>query len=51
MTRMILKTALMLTGALLASPVAAQEFPTRTITMNMPYSAGGPGDTIARLLA
>jgi tripartite-type tricarboxylate transporter receptor subunit TctC len=51
MTRMILKTAIVLAGTLLAAPVMAQEFPTRTITMNMPYSAGGPGDTIARLLA
>jgi tripartite-type tricarboxylate transporter receptor subunit TctC len=51
MTRTILTTAVVLAGALLAAPVTAQEFPTRTITMNMPYSAGGPGDTIARLLA
>ncbi|WP_398470911.1 tripartite tricarboxylate transporter substrate-binding protein [Tardiphaga sp.] len=51
MTRTISKTALILATALLAAPATAQEFPTRTITMNMPYSAGGPGDTIARLLA
>ena len=51
MTRMILKTAVVLAGTLLAAPVIAQDFPTRTITMNMSYSAGGPGDTIARLLA
>jgi tripartite-type tricarboxylate transporter receptor subunit TctC len=51
MTKNILTTAFVLAGALLAVPASAQDFPTRTITMNMPYSAGGPGDTIARLLA
>lgn len=30
---------------------SAQDFPSRHITMAMPFSAGGPGDTIARLLA
>ena len=29
----------------------AQDYPSRHITMVMPYSAGGPGDTIARLIA
>lgn len=29
----------------------AQEFPAKPITMIMPYSAGGPGDTLARLVA
>lgn len=51
MTKNILTTAFVLAGALLAGPGLAQDYPTRTITMNMPYSAGGPGDTIARLLA
>jgi tripartite-type tricarboxylate transporter receptor subunit TctC len=29
----------------------AQEFPTKTVSLIMPYSAGGPGDTLARLVA
>src|SRR3954469_11820082 len=39
--------------AMLLSPVlplSAQDFPHRPITMIVPFSAGGPGDVIARLL-
>lgn len=31
-------------------PAAAQTFPTRPVTMIVPYSAGGPTDTIARVI-
>ena len=40
-------------GALLAFAAAAsaQDYPTRTITMIVPYAAGGPTDTVARVVA
>jgi tripartite-type tricarboxylate transporter receptor subunit TctC len=28
----------------------AQVYPSRSITMGMPFAAGGPGDTLARIL-
>src|SRR5207253_6274595 len=31
-------------------PLSAEEFPRRPITLIVPFSAGGPGDVIARLL-
>jgi len=36
---------------LLAGPVAAQTYPSRPITMIVPYAAGGPTDTVARVVA
>ena len=39
------------TGLLFSTQASAQEFPTKTITIVVPFSAGGGVDTIARLLA
>ena len=33
------------------TPASAQEFPTRTITMIVPFPAGGPSDVVARIMA
>jgi tripartite-type tricarboxylate transporter receptor subunit TctC len=43
----------MLTGALMfgAMPLAAQDFPTRAVTLHVPFTAGGPTDTLTRHLA
>ncbi|MCB4821993.1 tripartite tricarboxylate transporter substrate-binding protein [Roseicella aerolata] len=40
-----------LSAPLAAGPAAAQQFPGRTITMIVPFAAGGPTDTVARLVA
>jgi tripartite-type tricarboxylate transporter receptor subunit TctC len=40
-------------GAIFADdmPVSAQDFPSRPVTMIVPFAAGGPTDTIARVIA
>ncbi|MEW6449240.1 MAG: tripartite tricarboxylate transporter substrate binding protein [Pseudomonadota bacterium] len=40
-----------LAGLTLARPASAQTFPTRTLTIVVPYPAGGPVDVVARLIA
>jgi tripartite-type tricarboxylate transporter receptor subunit TctC len=43
--------ALALGGALLSGAAMAQGYPTRAITMIIPFAAGGPTDTVGRLIA
>jgi tripartite-type tricarboxylate transporter receptor subunit TctC len=49
----VLRTSLSLVVALAAtaSSAAAQDFPSRFITIVAPFQAGGPSDTVARLIA
>ena len=46
----IIATAALLTAGM-TTAASAQDYPTRPVTMVMPFAAGGPGDTIARLIA
>ena len=44
----ITQAAALLIAASLAAGASAQQFPTKPITMLVPYAAGGPTDTVAR---
>jgi tripartite-type tricarboxylate transporter receptor subunit TctC len=48
----MLKIVLAIAGlaAVVTAPAAAQEFPSRPVNLMMPYAAGGPGDTITRII-
>ena len=37
-------------GGFAATAAAAEDFPTKPVTLMMPYAAGGPGDTITRII-
>ena len=50
MRSLILASSLAALAAFAAS-VAAQQYPTRNVTMLVPYAAGGPTDTVARVVA
>ena len=49
---MIMKVLGMVAGLMLLgiSPASAQEYPNKVITMIVPFTAGGPTDTVARLI-
>ena len=49
MRRAIVAAALALLA--FAGPAAADDYPSRTITIVVPFSAGGPSDALARILA
>jgi tripartite-type tricarboxylate transporter receptor subunit TctC len=48
---MLKKMIVACVAAAAALAASAQEWPTRTVTMMVPYAAGGPTDTVARVLA
>ena len=47
MIRMLVAAAVSLAAA---TGAIAQEFPSKPVTIMMPYAAGGPGDTITRII-
>jgi tripartite-type tricarboxylate transporter receptor subunit TctC len=46
-----IKTLLGVAALAVATGAAAQNYPTRPVTMLVPYAAGGPTDTVARVVA
>lgn len=51
MERRSIRSLVAAASAAIALAAAAQEYPSRTITFEMPYSPGGPGDVITRVFA
>src|SRR6266496_6555895 len=42
--------AIACTSFVVATSAQAQEFPSKHVTLMMPYAAGGPGDTLTRII-
>ena len=42
--------AIACTSFVVATSAQAQEFPSKNVTLMMPYTAGGPGDTLTRII-
>jgi putative tricarboxylic transport membrane protein len=42
--------AIACTGSVIATCAVADEFPSKPVSLMMPYAAGGPGDTITRTI-
>jgi len=49
--RTFLRLVALLSPVLLALPAAAENYPTRTVKLIVPFGAGGPADVYARVLA
>jgi putative tricarboxylic transport membrane protein len=50
-TRIAAALVIAASAAVLATAASAQNYPTRPVTMYVPYAAGGPTDTVARVVA
>ena len=51
MTRLFQFAAVVLASLACIEPALSQQWPTRPMTMVVPFSAGGPADTVGRILA
>ena len=51
MKQLVIAALAVLGLAVAVAPVSAQPYPNRTVTIIVPYSAGGPVDQLARQIA